>query len=38
MEEFSLEMQFEIDVFWVNAAGLAPVELNNPSMANLLQI
>lgn len=27
MEEFSPDMQFEIDVFWVNAAGLDPVEL-----------
>ncbi|MES2924073.1 MAG: sugar phosphate isomerase/epimerase [Verrucomicrobiota bacterium] len=27
MEEFSPEMQFEIDVFWVKAAGLDPAEL-----------
>jgi sugar phosphate isomerase/epimerase len=27
MEEFSPDMQFEIDVFWVKAAGLDPVEL-----------
>ena len=27
MEEFSPAMQFEIDVFWVKAAGLDPVEL-----------
>ena len=27
MEEFSADMQFEIDVFWVKAAGLDPVEL-----------
>lgn len=27
IEEFSPEMQFEIDVFWVKAAGLDPVEL-----------
>ena len=26
-EEFSPEMQFEIDVFWVKAAGVDPVEL-----------
>jgi sugar phosphate isomerase/epimerase len=26
-EEFSPEMQFEIDVFWVKAAGINPVEL-----------
>lgn len=27
MEEFSPDMQFEIDVFWVKAAGIDPVEL-----------
>ena len=27
VEEFSPDMQFEIDVFWVKAAGLDPVEL-----------
>lgn len=27
MKEFSPDMQFEIDVFWVKAAGLDPVEL-----------
>ena len=27
IEEFSADMQFEIDVFWVKAAGLDPVEL-----------
>ncbi len=27
MEEFSPDMQFEIDVFWVKAAGLDPAEL-----------
>ena len=27
MEEFSSDMKFEIDVFWIKAAGLDPVEL-----------
>lgn len=27
MEEFSPEMQFEIDIFWVKAAGIEPVDL-----------
>ena len=38
MEEFSPEMQFEIDVFWVKAAGLDPVELINKLHGRLSQL
>lgn len=38
MEEFSPEMQFEIDVFWVKAAGLDPVELINKLHGRVSQL
>jgi len=38
VEEFSSDMKFEIDVFWVKAAGLDPVKLINRLKGRLTQV